>query len=285
MYRAVIEDEDHGLWVLEAIFPDSKEHKLLITNTLAFLRGEGMKTVHPYLSKDDNASIVPYENEHWQIRPYVEGAPLPRPSYVLDRWRGTACADFLLNLRDKARDIPFFDREAPFSMTRFIDEMSDTMERYNPETHKGLRQAFGFIEQEFVGVHDAFPVAFCHGDFHPLNVIWSEDTIKSVIDWEFLGPKPEVYDIATLIGCVGFEEPVGLTKGLVIELISQTKKAAVLSSLSWEYLAEWVVAIRFAWLSDWLRRRDREMVDLEVAYINLLIDNLPNLKNAWHQSP
>jgi homoserine kinase type II len=284
LYRAVIEDEDQGLWVLEAIFPDSSKHKLLISNTLAYLRGEGIETIHPYLSNDGNTSLIRYENEHWQIRPYVEGSPLPRPSYVLDGWRGRLCAEFLLDLRDKARDIPFFDQERPFSMTRFIDEMSDTMERYNPETRKGLRKAFDFVEQEFVGVHDTFPVVFCHGDFHPLNVIWSEDNIKSVIDWEFLGPKPEVYDIATLIGCVGFEEPAGLTKGLVTELISRMKKADVLSNLSWEYLAEWVVAIRFAWLSDWLRRRDREMVGLEVAYINLLVDNRRNLKNAWHQS-
>jgi len=284
LHRAVIEDEDHGLWVLEAIFPHSGEHKLLISKTLAYLRGEGIGTVHPYLSNHDNASIARYENEHWQIRPYVEGTPLPRPSYVLDRWRGKACADFLLDLRDKARDIPFFEQERPFSMTRFIDEMSVTMERYSPETRKGLGRAFDFIEQEFVGVHDTFPVVFCHGDFHPLNVIWSEDNIRSVIDWEFLGPKPEVYDMASLIGCVGFEEPAGLTKGLVMELILHMKKAAVLSNQSWEYLAEWVVAIRFAWLSDWLRRRDQEMVDLEVAYITLLVDNRRDLKDAWHQS-
>jgi len=99
-----------------------------------------------------------------------------------------------------------------------------------------------------------------------------------------LGIKPEVYDIATLIGCVGFEEPAGLTEGLVMELISQMRKATVLSNLSWEYLAEWVVAIRFAWLSDWLRRRDQEMVDLEVAYISLLIDNRHALKAAWGQT-
>ena len=282
-YRAVVEDADHGLWVLEAIFPDSVEHKGLIAKTLTYLRGAGIGTVHPYLTDRDNRTVVGHENAYWQIRPFVDGTPLPRPSYVRDVWRGKACADFLLNLRDRARDIPFFTQEEPFSMIRFIDEMSDTMERYNPERQKGLGQVFDFIEQEFVGVHDAFPVAFCHGDFHPLNVIWSEDNIKSVIDWEFLGIKPEVYDVATLIGCVGFEDPAGLTKGFVTELISQMRKADVLSDLSWAYLAEWVVAIRFAWLSDWLRRRDREMVDLEVAYLNLLVDRCNALKAAWRQ--
>jgi homoserine kinase type II len=108
--------------------------------------------------------------------------------------------------------------------------------------------------------------------------------MKSVIDWEFLGYKPEVYDLANLIGCVGFEDPVGLNEGFVMELISQTRRAATVSEPCWQVLPEWVVAIRFAWLSDWLRRRDREMIDLEVAYINLLVDNHQALKNFWGQA-
>jgi homoserine kinase type II len=168
-------------------------------------------------------------------------------------------------------------------MTRFIHEMHDTMAEYNPETHRRMRQAFDFIEQEFADREDAFPVVFCHGDFHPLNVIWSEDGIKSVIDWEFLGYKPEVYDVANLIGCVGFEDPAGLTQDLVTELLSRTMKANVLSPPCWQQIVEWVIAIRFAWLSDWLRRRDRDMIDLEVTYIHLLIDNRQALKGFWRK--
>ena len=115
-------------------------------------------------------------------------------------------------------------------MTRFIHEMYDTMAEYNPETHGRMRQAFDFIEQEFADREDTFPVVFCHGDFHPLNVIWSDNGIKSVIDWEFLGYKPEVYDLANLIGCVGFEDPAGLAQDLVTELLSRMKKANLPSS-------------------------------------------------------
>ena len=42
LYRAVIQDENDRLWLLEALFPDSNEHKLLISKTLAYLRGEGI---------------------------------------------------------------------------------------------------------------------------------------------------------------------------------------------------------------------------------------------------
>ena len=61
-------------------------------------------------------------------------------------------------------------------------------------------------------------------------------------------------------------------------------KANALSPVCWQHLAEWVVAIRFAWLSDWLRRRDREMIDLEVTYIHLLIHNRRALKDYWKQT-
>ena len=69
----------------------------------------------------------------------------------------------------------------------------------------------------------------------------------------------------------------------MLTLISEMARASAISRTSWEYLVEWVVAIRFAWLSDWLRRGDNEMIDLEVTYINLLVDNHQALKQAWLQ--
>jgi len=41
-------------------------------------------------------------------------------------------------------------------------------------------------------------VAFCHGDYHPMNIIWSADDIKCVIDWEFSEYKSEIYDAANI---------------------------------------------------------------------------------------
>lgn len=284
VHRVVVEDEGSRLWVLEAIPPDTHEHKLRICQTLAYLHDKGLESVDPCFPDGEDRLLVCRGDTEWQIRPFIEGTPLPRPSYILDRWRGKACADFLLDLRDKARNAPLFKKEIPFSMSRFIHEMYGTMAEYNPETRSRMTQGFDFIEQEFAGLEGSFPVVFCHGDFHPLNVIWSEDGIKSVIDWEFLGYRPEIYDVANLIGCVGFEDPGGLTEGLVAELISRMTEANVLSPLCWQHLVEWVIAIRFAWLSDWLRRRDREMIDLEVTYIYLLIDNRQALKDIWKRA-
>jgi homoserine kinase type II len=125
------------------------------------------------------------------------------------------------------------------------------------------------------------PVAFCHGDYHPMNVIWSADDIKCVIDWEFSGYKREIYDAANLIGCIGVEDPRSLTGELVKSFISDMKIARIISKISWKYLVEFIVALRFAWLSEWLRRKDTEMISLELDYMRVLIDNKNILQKTW----
>jgi hypothetical protein len=38
---------------------------------------------------------------------------------------------------------------------------------------------------------------------------------------------------------------------------------------------------RFAWLSDWLKRSDGEMIELETVYIELLLRNRVPLIRSW----
>jgi homoserine kinase type II len=102
-----------------------------------------------------------------------------------------------------------------------------------------------------------------------------------VIDWEFSGYKNELYDAANLIGCVGVEDPQSLTGGLVKSFIADMKSAKIISNISWEYLVEFIVALRFAWLSEWLRQKDSEMIRLELDYMQLLIENKNSLQKVW----
>lgn len=67
--------------------------------------------------------------------------------------------------------------------------------------------------------------AFCHGDLHPLNVIWMHDKIHAVIDWEFAGFKPDIYDAANLVGCAGIENPEGLSMPMVTAFLQSIRKA------------------------------------------------------------
>ena len=132
-----------------------------------------------------------------------------------------------------------------------------------------------------MSAHENLPVRFCHGDYHPLNVIWSIKGINAVIDWEFLGYKPEIYDIAMIIGCLGMEKPQSLTGDLVFEFVKHLKESGLITEKSWASLFEFVLALRFAWLSDWLKRSDHEMIDLETVYIKLLLNNRKIFIRSW----
>jgi len=86
--------------------------------------------------------------------------------------------------------------------------------------------------------YEKLPVAFCHGNYHPLNVIWSTDNIKCVIDWEFCGYKSELYDVANFIGCIGVEDPKSLTGDFVKGFIADMKESKIITKASWMYLLE-----------------------------------------------
>jgi len=132
-----------------------------------------------------------------------------------------------------------------------------------------------------MAAHDTLPVAFRHGDYHPLNVIWQDDAIAAVIDREFCGIKPDIYDAASLVGCVGMEHPSGLVDELALSFISGMRRKSIISPQSWNLFVEFIIALRFAWLAEWLRKKDREMIELEVTYMNLLMGNMDTLKAAW----
>ena len=44
---------------------------------------------------------------------------------------------------------------------------------------------------------------------------------------------------------------------------------------------DFIVALRFAWLSEWLRKSDKDMIKLEQVYMLLLIENKEKLMHSW----
>jgi homoserine kinase type II len=96
-----------------------------------------------------------------------------------------------------------------------------------------------------------------------------------------LGYKTEAYDAANLVGCIGMEQPQGITADLVYEFIQHLKQSAYLSDDSWQHFFELVLALRFAWLSEWLHRNDPDMVELEIVYIGMLLESRELLLRSW----
>ena len=110
-------------------------------------------------------------------------------------------ADFLIQLKAESAEVPDFSRSDTFSIKKYIKTLVGQIERHEPVLFLEIQPILAFLENRFMKAHDTIPAVFCHGDYHPLNVIWSPEDIRAVIDWEFSGYKPEIYDVANMIGC------------------------------------------------------------------------------------
>jgi len=282
-FRCVVACADQRLAVLETIRSRDRERKQAIIDRLSFLAQNGLRWVNPYLCSPDGKWIVEREGYLWQASPYVPGVPLDRPAYAFDGWRGKLMAQVLLELRRAAQGLPDAYAAQPFSILRYIDTLTAQIRIREPAVFEKLVPVLSFLKERLAPVHDLLPLAFCHGDYHPLNMIWSEDGLRAVIDWEFCGAKPEMYDAALLIGCIGVEDPDALAGALVRECIRVLKAARVYSDVSWRVLVEMAVAIRFAWLAEWLRTKDTEMIELETVYLHLLMTHADDLMALWHE--
>lgn len=278
--RLVIESDTDRLFVLESLFEADIRHKQVIIDCLNFLSEKGLREINPCLSGASGTQIIESGRRFWQISPFVHGTPLNRPDYVWEGWRGKAMADVLIHIHAVTQETPFLPERTVFSITDYIQRLLADIRRHDPDVLPRIEPVIQFIRQRFMAIHDAIPVSFCHGDFHPLNVIWSSESIEAVIDWEFLGIKPDIYDAANLIGCIGIENPQALTGDFVRNFLSRLKGSGWISDIGWDALIDCVLAIRFAWLSEWLRHRDQEMIELETVYMNLLIAHTDWLKKT-----
>ncbi len=279
--RMVIVDTREKSFVLEEISPPAMGRKQDIAGIIDDLSRRGMKQVHPYCPDQRGDVVSGYDGRFWQLREYIRGCILPRPEYLEDAWRGEALAEFLIALHDTSEKALADTEGATFSIIRFIDGFMTKLRTYRPEVLRELNPLLDYLADEFYRVHDVLPRSFCHGDYHPLNVVWSEKEILSVIDWEFCGVKTEAYDLALLLGCLGMEDPRALIGPLIRSLMSCIRESGIYASDSLAVLPELVMALRFAWLSEWLRKNDVEMVCLELDYLSLLFHNQSTLKSAW----
>jgi len=281
VFRVVLEDHNGKLFVLEQIEPKNVEHKKQIAGILHLLANQNLSRIQPYMQSSKGGHVIKHENNFWQMMPFIQGITLDREKYIYDGWRGPVLADFLIELRRKSQALPCCRSDRIFSLKHYIYKLIHEINLYNNDIKTAVNDIADFMEKDFMPIYDKIPVVFCHGDYHPLNIIWSSDDIQCVIDWEFCGYKNDLYDAANLIGCVGVEDPQSLNGILIKNFIATTKGSGIISEMSWKYLVEYIIALRFAWLSEWLRKKDSEMITLELDYMRLLIDNKNSLQKAW----
>lgn len=280
-FRIVIEDTAGRRWLLEEIPHRLKRSKLDIIHLLTHLARSRFEYALPYEPAGDGAYHVAVDDGLWQILPFLDSVPLDRPRYVFDAWRGRHIAKCLISLRRASAGFPVPGSRDFFSITDYITDMAEKIARHNPELMDPLAPILRHLERSFFDAHNALPAALCHGDYHPLNIIWKYDGIGALIDWEFFGLKPEAYDVANMLGCLGMENPDGLCGGMATAFLDELKTACFLSPESLRTLPDLTLALRFAWLSEWLRKTDTEMIGLELTYMHLLMDNRDKIVAMW----
>jgi Ser/Thr protein kinase RdoA (MazF antagonist) len=95
------------------------------------------------------------------------------------------------------------------------------------------------VQQDMPGA-DAWwePAGWAHGDFHDLNVLWSDGTIAAVVDFDRLAPRPYAFELvrsATLTFSHGDER--GLAIGLVAAFAAGYRTVISLSDEQVEFAA------------------------------------------------
>lgn len=284
LFRVVVEDDKGVFFLLEQVSHSALNAKENIALALEFFKERGLDHIHPYYKNHQGNFILKHATGFWQMSPFLQGVPLDRANYFHEKWRGPVLADFLIKLRTTSFDIPFFDRKKVFSMKNYLYRFMRQVQYRDPKLIKDINPAIQHLEQKWMLAYETLPVSFCHGDYHPMNIVWKEKDMVAVIDWEFCGYKPEVYDIANLIGCLGVEHPSSLFGDLVGCFLERIQSSGQFSRESLLLLPDFVLATRFGWLSEWLRRRDAEMIKLELTYMHLLMGEKDKLFSAWDLS-
>ena len=277
--RAAVEDADGCVWMMERLFPGQFDRRERIGESLALLQSHGLP-VPAYLPGPDGRYAVETDGCHWQISPFVPGDPLPQPDFIDDVERGEHLARFMAGLTRAGTSIRLFDAEPPFILEDYVNELMAAMAPRRPEIHEALLPVLGVLAPLFEAWHD-LPATLAQGDFHPLNVIWRGQSVAAVVDWEFTGVRPALFDAANCLGCVGIEDPSALVNGLSAGLLRALRDEEALPPASLALLPELVLGMRFAWMSEWLRKKDEEMGVLELRYMRLLANSLDTLLPAW----
>lgn len=216
-----------------------------------------------------NGQFIQKSGGHiWQLTPFVLGIPLNRKDfdqvYWNEGWRGEALGKFLCQLYDCQEPEPGKSFNIEYFIYGLMKKIPSHSSLFLP-----LLDILSYLEENLFPHLVEIPTVFGHGDPHPLNIIWGENNILSVVDWEFCGNKPLLYDGALIMGCVGSETPDSI-KGDFNSQFYATLSANPLFKKSLPYLSPFILAQRFAWLNEWLRHEDREMQEQEITYLKRL---------------
>jgi len=216
---------------------------------------------------------------HYQLFPYVPQENNGHLSYPLETGQAVSLANTLTRISQADPDGPatsFFSVQAKVSQAK-------KMIRTNQESIANTaRHTFQHLENTLFPFLPYFNTGFCHGDFHPANILWKNQTVSAIVDWEAAHRSEELYDLAFFLGCVGMDSPEELSgKGIqtLIKIYFQKTKSG---KLAFDCLPELILATRFQWLAVWLaREEDADLAVQEITFWKWLQTHRDRLQSQW----
>ncbi|UZP67951.1 phosphotransferase [Desulfovibrio mangrovi] len=281
--RTVIETDDGSLWLLERLGGNQAASRATVAGLLDGLAHENAPFIHAPRKTAEGHHILEADKSFWQCSPFIIGEELPRPEYIDDAWRGRLIGRFIAGLQKAGTALPDIPEANTPALPAYVASLAETIRQREPGIHARIADILPHFTPLFTMLPH-LPTAAAHGDCHPLNIIWGANEIRGVIDWEFAGRKPVLYDAANCIGCVGFEHPDWLVRGLVPALVTELRAEHILNEKTLPWLLPFTCALRFAWLSEWLRRDDQEMIQMELDYMHILLRHGQTIEQRWREA-
>jgi homoserine kinase type II len=272
LFRRVVEDVDGQLFVLEQLSPGQTARREAIARLLSDLSKCGLSGLAPYRRVPGTSVYVLLDwGRHWQLSSFIYGIELPCPAYLDDYSLGDSLGAWMGNFRRSAESISPPRGLRELSLPDYITDLLKRVSRVRPDVHARaallIPALAGFLE-----AYPELPLVLSHGDIHPLNVIWGKRSVRAVIDWEFAGMLPDVYDLANCLGCLAIEGGGGLDTPFARALLMRVRDEALIHGDQFCWLPPAILATRFGWLSEWLRRGDEEMIETELEFMHHLTD-------------
>lgn len=252
--------------VLLELFSKEHETKKMATAQLLWEMKNQKIPVTPPLRNNYNQFLLSSMEGVWQLTPLVQGVPLRRNDY----WQNTEMGGLLGSVQGRIHALHREENLEPFCYGEFLQDLWFKIGLHEKQLYKELRPLIGKIENPFFLLLEKCPREFCHGDPHPMNVLWGKNKIEAIIDWEFCGQKPLLYDAALTMGCVGSEDPQAYSHGFNQGYIKKYKQNHPSIEPWLDKIDLFVLGLRFAWLNEWLRHKDQEMTIQELQYMKLL---------------
>ncbi|MGM0444539.1 MAG: phosphotransferase enzyme family protein [Fibrobacterota bacterium] len=263
--RVVFRDNQGSAWLLERLHPNQETTRRLIAALLERVAPD--IPCAPYRRDRTGDFVTTINGAAYQIQPWIKARPLHQPDYINDAWRGRAAAEVLTRLHGLS---PPQALPRHHSLREYIRRLTATIRVHRPALAQRIDPIHTRLQRWFIPL-EALPQVLSHGDPHPQNILWGDTTIQAIIDWEFCSMRPLLYDAALLFGCIASEGPLAWCSPMAKALQTHLQKHPPYAQHS-SLFGPMVCALRFAWLSEWLRKKDREMLSFEVMYMNHLCD-------------